>query len=204
MLNEKNTMEKQRTLVLVRHAKSSWSNPLQSDYERPLNDRGIHDAPMMGERLKEQNILPDLIISSTARRAAETAKKVAAAVGYDEQKIQWEEKLYHCIPPVFEEVLETVKDEVNTVFVVAHNPGISSFADSLDDSFTTGDMPTCAMVAARFAADSWSDFHFSDRKVFLYDYPKKNYYKHQNSQCQVIQVSPLQTIFRSYSVSSLG
>src|ERR1044072_742474 len=94
-----------RRLVMVRHAKSSWANPLQSDFERPLNDRGEHDAPMMGERLKKLGVVPDLIISSMAKRAKQTAKKVAAAVGYDANKIQWIDKLYHCIPSVFEEVL---------------------------------------------------------------------------------------------------
>ena len=78
-----------RSLFIIRHAKSSWKNPLQSDYERPLNDRGEADAPMMGERLKKLNIQPDLIISSTAKRAAQTAKKIAAAMGYSGDDIKW-------------------------------------------------------------------------------------------------------------------
>ena len=77
-----------RTLVMIRHAKSSWANPLQSDFERPLNERGQHDAPMMGERLKTLNIMPDLVIASPAKRAKQTAKKIAAALGYEEEKIQ--------------------------------------------------------------------------------------------------------------------
>lgn len=163
----------ERRVVLIRHAKSSWTNPLQSDYERPLNERGLHDAPMMGNRLRKQNILPDLIIASKAKRAAQTARRIAQSVGYDEREIQWEEKLYHCIPPVFEEVIEDIDDAVKTVFIVAHNPGITGFADGLDSSFRAGNMSTCALVGICFEAEGWDDFHFSERKVFLYDYPKK-------------------------------
>src|SRR2546423_519910 len=105
-----------KRLVLVRHAKSSWSNPLQSDYERPLNERGMRDAPEMGKRLKKAEIIPDLIIASTAKRAAETAKKVAAGVGYPEEKIQWQENLYHCISSVFDEIAREIDDKVKTAF----------------------------------------------------------------------------------------
>jgi phosphohistidine phosphatase len=72
----------ERTLVMIRHAKSSWANPLQSDFERALNERGERDAPMMGARLKAAGILPELIISSTAKRAKSTAKKIATALDY--------------------------------------------------------------------------------------------------------------------------
>lgn len=162
----------ERTLVMIRHAKSSWANPLQSDYERPLNDRGEHDAPMMGERLKKRNLLPDVIIASTAKRAKQTAKKIAKAVGYDEDKIVWHEKLYHCIPSVFEEVLYEVADDAKTVYIVAHNPGITEFVNELSDKFCTDNMPTCGIVGARFEAEQWNEFNRTNKEVILFDYPK--------------------------------
>jgi phosphohistidine phosphatase len=162
----------ERILVMVRHAKSSWANPLQSDFERPLNDRGEHDAPMMGERLKKKGIIPDLIIASTAKRAKQTAKKIAKEVGYDADKIDWQEKLYHCIPSVFEEVIYDVDSPVKTVFIVAHNPGISAFVNQLSDKFSIDHMPTCGVVAAKFEADQWNEFIRVNKQVFLYDYPK--------------------------------
>jgi phosphohistidine phosphatase len=165
----------ERTLVMIRHAKSSWANPLQSDFERPLNDRGEHDAPMMGERLKKKGIIPDLIIASTAKRAKQTAKKIAKEVDYDVDKIQWQEKLYHCIPSVFEEVIYEIDSSVKTVFIVAHNPGISSFANQLSDKFHTDHMPTCGIVGAKFEADEWSEFIRVNKQVFLYDYPKNEH-----------------------------
>jgi len=162
-----------RTLVMIRHAKSSWANPLQSDFERPLNDRGQKDAPMMGDRLNKCNLKPDLIISSTAKRAKQTAKKVAAAFGYDEGKIKWYDRLYHCIPSVFEEVLYEVDDSVQTVFVVAHNPGITDFVNQLSDKFKIDNMPTCGIVAAEFELEEWNEFSTTGKKVILFDYPKK-------------------------------
>lgn len=164
----------ERRLFMVRHAKSSWKNPLQSDFDRPLNDRGEHDAPMMGERLKKLGIMPDLIISSTAKRAAQTAKKIAQAIGYNTDKIQWQEKMYHCIPSVFEEVLYEVDDSINTVFMVAHNPGITDFVNKLSHDFKIDDMPTCGIVGAEFAAEQWNELSRVEKKVILFDYPKKD------------------------------
>lgn len=163
----------QRTLVMIRHAKSSWANPLQSDFERPLNDRGVHDAPEMGQRLKNLGVTPDLIIASTAKRAKQTAKKIASALGYDDAKIQWEEKLYHCIASVFEEVIYEIDDSVKTVFIVAHNPGITTFVNELSPDFSIENMPTCGIVAARVNAKHWNEFGRSDKKAFLFEYPKK-------------------------------
>jgi phosphohistidine phosphatase len=163
----------QRTIVMIRHAKSSWANPLQSDFERPLNDRGEHDAPMMGERLKKMKLNPDLIIASTAKRAKQTAKKIAKTIGYDEEKIQWEEKLYHCIPSVFEEIIYEIDDKIETVFIVAHNPGISSFVNQLSPEFSIDTMPTCGVVAAKIDTLHWSDYDLARKTVFLFEYPRK-------------------------------
>ena len=164
----------QRRLVLIRHAKSSWANPLQSDFDRTLNDRGMHDAPEMGQRLKKLGIIPDLIISSSAKRTRQTARRIAKEVGYDSDHIQWEEKLYHCIPSVFEEVIYEVSDAVKTIFIVAHNPGITGFVNQLSPDFTIDNMPTCGVVAAYVDTREWSAYALSERKVFLFEYPKKH------------------------------
>ena len=164
-----------RTIVLIRHAKSSWANPLQSDYDRPLNDRGKKDAPEMGAVLKSKNIIPDLIISSTARRAASTAKRIAAAVGFPAEKIDWQEKLYQCIPAVFEEIIDGLDDALRTVFIVAHNPGISEFANELAPGFHIDIVPTCGIVAMEMEAGRWDDYHAAKRRVFLSDAPKNHH-----------------------------
>lgn len=165
----------QRTLVMIRHAKSSWSNPLQSDFERSLNERGEHDAPVMGAQLKKLNIIPDLIISSTAKRTKQTAEKIAKAIGYDKDKIQHVDKLYHCTSSVFDEVIYELNDEAKTAFIVAHNPGITDFVNKLSENFNIDNMPTCGIVGATFEAAHWLDFTLEEKQVFLFEYPKKIY-----------------------------
>ena len=162
-----------KRVVLIRHAKSSWANPLQSDFERPLNDRGHQDAPMMGKRLKDAGIIPDKIISSTAKRASQTARHIAKSIGYPEDRIEWQEEMYHCVPAVFEEVIYALDDALETIFIVAHNPGISEFAADLDSSKTVHHMPTCAVVGIQMDADRWSDFRLAGKKLFLNDTPKR-------------------------------
>jgi phosphohistidine phosphatase len=164
----------QRTIVLIRHAKSSWANPLQSDFERPLNDRGKTDAPEMGKKLKKIGLKPDLIISSTAKRTRQTAKRIAEETGYETDNIKWEEKLYHCIPPVFEEVINEATNKAKTIFIVAHNPGITEFVNQLAPDFSVDNMPTCGIVGAHVDAEEWTDFTNAKRKVFLFEYPGKD------------------------------
>ena len=161
----------QRTLVMIRHAKSSWTNPLQSDFERPLNERGKKEAPEMGKKLKKAGIIPELIIASSAKRTKQTAKRIAEEVGYSEDKIKWEEKLYHCIPSVFEEVIYEIGQEVKTIFIIAHNPGITEFVNQLVPEFKIDNMPTCGVVASHIETEEWNNFSIATKKVFLFEQP---------------------------------
>lgn len=161
--------------MLIRHAKSSWANPAQTDFERPLNERGEHDAPMMGERLKKASLLPDLIVSSPAKRARQTAAKIGAAVGYSKDRIHMDERLYHCTPAVFEEVISELDNGLNTVFIVAHNPGITNFVNDLSDKFHVDNMPTCALAAVHGTVSAWPEFSAAEKEVFLFEYPKQFY-----------------------------
>jgi phosphohistidine phosphatase len=164
----------QRKLILIRHAKSSWGNPLQPDFERELNERGKHDAPHMGKKLKELKLSPDLIIASSAKRTVQTARKIASAVGYETDNIKCEEKLYHCTPSVFEDMICGLDNKITTVFIVAHNPGITEFVNGLSHDFKIDNMPTCGVVGATMDAHEWSDFSIAKRNVFLYEYPGKD------------------------------
>src|SRR5436190_18997490 len=83
-----------KIIILIRHAKSSWKFPELKDMDRPLNKRGLNDAPLMGKILKVLNLMPDLIISSPAVRASSTAKMIAQEVGFSENQIVTEEDLY--------------------------------------------------------------------------------------------------------------
>lgn len=163
-----------RTLVLIRHAKSDWNIAGQPDFERTLNERGKKDAPMMGQRLKDKNILPDLILSSSAKRAAKTARLIGEQLNYSKDNIQYLDKLYHAPPAIFEEVIttEAISDDVKTLFMVAHNPGISQFAFDITSFLPLPDMPTCGMVGVQFEAESWADFATVKHTLYFFDYPK--------------------------------
>ena len=162
-----------RTLIMIRHAKSSSAKFLQSDFDRVLNDRGEQDAADMGKKLNRLQLIPDLIIASNAKRTRQTAKRIAKEVGYI-GNIQWEEKLYHCAPEAFEEVIECLGDKVNTLFMVGHNPGITDFVNVLSPEFKIDNLPTCGMAGVQIIAESWKEFPNVKRKVFLFEYPGKH------------------------------
>lgn len=164
----------ERTLLLVRHAKSDWGNPQQQDYDRPLNARGQRDAPEMGRRLKTMGHVPDLIIASTANRAAATARLIAAAMGYAEAHIHWLDSLYHAPPRVFEEVMATsgIDRNIKTLMMVAHNPGITEFANQITEKFSIDNMPTCSIVAVKAESHDWESFISAGPGLLFFDYPK--------------------------------
>ncbi len=163
-----------RNLVLIRHAKSDWSTPGQQDFDRPLNERGKRDAPVMGQRLKDKGLVPDLILSSPAKRAATTARLIADATGYGRDNIQWIDRLYHCSAHTFEDVILTagIPDEVKTVFLFAHNPGITHFANETTEAWQIDNIPTCGVVALTFDAAGWSDYTSVKHSLLFFDYPK--------------------------------
>ncbi len=164
-----------RTIILIRHAKSSWNNPDQADFERALNGRGKHDAPLMGSILHKRNILPDLIVSSSAKRAEQTARKIAEAVGYPSEEIQYEEKLYLCEPEIFYQTIASLPADARNVYIIAHNPGITDFVNQLSDTFRIDNMPTCSLTGVRMESAGWAEFDSVHKNVFLFEYPKKYY-----------------------------
>ena len=127
----------------------------------------------MGEKLKALGVIPDLIICSKAKRTRQTAKRIANVLGYDLEKVLFEEKLYHCIPSVFEELLFEQDEKYKTVFIIAHNPGITEFTNQLSPAFDIDNMPTCGVAGVEFEADEWNGLPIADRKVFLFEYPGK-------------------------------
>ncbi|MBN1766145.1 MAG: histidine phosphatase family protein [Sedimentisphaerales bacterium] len=143
-----------KTLLLMRHAKSSWKDQSLSDHERPLNKRGKRDAPRMGELIKQKHLVPDMIISSTAVRARKTAEKVAQACGYTGEVVLRQE-LYHASPGTCLAVLARLGADNETVLLIAHNPGMVELLDMLSDNPL--DFPTAALAQITFEVDEWSD-----------------------------------------------
>lgn len=165
----------ERTIILIRHAKSSWADPDTSDFDRPLNERGKRDVPMMAARLLNRGIHPDLLVSSTAKRAATTAKGFAAMMNYPEKAIAWKPELYLPEPDVFTLVLEQLPDTAKTIALFSHNPGITYFANRLS-GVNIDNMPTCSMVAAKTNLPSWKGFEERSTKFWFFDAPKHPFF----------------------------
>ena len=160
-----------KTLILIRHAKSSWDDPGLSDFERPLNDRGKKDAPVMAERLYERGIKIDAFVSSPARRARKTAEQFAKRYKKDKEDLVLRTELYMASEEAFTTVIEKLDDSIDCVAIFSHNPGITDFANSLTDA-RTDNVPTCGIFAISIDAKKWNRFRDAKKKFLFFDYPK--------------------------------
>ena len=141
-------------LLLLRHAKSSWADPGRSDHDRPLNDRGRHAAPLMGRLVRRLDRLPDVILSSDSRRTRETVDLWSTGADWN-GSVEWLPDLYHASADRIERTLRDVEDAPR-VMIVAHNPGIETFATRL--AGTDVPMPTATLAIFDPPGDAWRDF----------------------------------------------
>ena len=160
-----------KTLYLLRHAKSSWSFDELSDQERPLNDRGRDDAPLMGQALAKRRICPDVIVSSPAVRAMSTAVLVAREMQYPHDKIVVEPGIYGADVDDFLAILKDLPDSAASALVVGHNPTITETANTLSPS-SINEMPTAAVVCLRFECEQWAEVSKVNAEFYFYDYPR--------------------------------
>ena len=144
-----------KTLLILRHAKSSWHNNHLPDHERPLNNRGQYDAPRMGKLMKQEDLVPDLIISSTAKRALMTAEAVALAMDY-EKGVQITRRFYLAPPEAYIKMLQTLDNQINCVLVVGHNPGVGTLVEQLTGVYER--MPTATLAQVALSIIQWSEF----------------------------------------------
>jgi len=160
-----------KTLYIIRHAKSSWDNLLLDDLSRPLNERGKLDAPRMAKRLKEKKVVPDLMLTSPAKRALETCKRIADILNYNDKKIKIENELYHADLDQLLSVVQSIKDKHDVVMIFGHNPGLTEFVNELGNQ-NIDNLSTCGIVCYEFAIDSWQDVTYGKGKLRFHDYPK--------------------------------
>src|SRR5215216_4925613 len=151
-----------KTLILVRHAKSSWDAVGLEDFERPLNERGKEDAPAMGKRLKDRKIEIDIFISSPAKRALKTARYFAKEYGVEKKEIVVENKLYGASVSAFLEVVSEIKNKHKTAIIFSHNPGITEFVNTLT-SVHLDNMSTSSIFGVQANCDKWIDFLKSEK-----------------------------------------
>ena len=159
-----------KTLILVRHAKSSWDEAGLSDSERPLNERGKRDAPEMAARLRKRGLTIDKLVSSPAERAFRTARYFAKEFEIKKEAIAVEKTLYGALPAQFLQVAASLKDKYGTVLFFSHNPGITDFANTITN-VRTDNIPTCGVFGVQANVESWKDFAKDEKNFLFYDYP---------------------------------
>ena len=160
-----------KSVLIIRHAKSSWDNVLQKDFDRPLNDRGQKDAPSMAKRLLDKKITIDGFISSPALRAYTTAIYFATIYGKKKKEVVTFPQLYEATAPVFYNIVSQTTDALNTIAIFSHNPGITDFVNSLTNT-RIDDMPTCGIFAVQADIEHWKDFDSANKTFWFFDYPK--------------------------------
>ena len=161
-----------KTLLLVRHAKSSWDNFTLSDFERPLNERGKTDAPKMAKRLRKRNIKVDAFISSPAKRAKKTAEYFIKEFDRDKDEIIFISSLYDASVSDFNAAIKSIDDKYDRVALFSHNPGITQLANELVAGAEIDNMPTCSIFAVQGDVEKWKDFSKVKKEFLFFDYPK--------------------------------
>jgi len=165
-------MAEHKTLILVRHAKSSWKDTTLNDIKRPLNKRGNKDAPKMGKHMAEHKILPEVIFSSPGLRALTTARLISLKIDIKPTDIIINEKIYTFDSEDLLNVIKALKDKYEKVMIVAHNPAITDLVNYLSGS-KIDNVPTCGVSVLKFPINSWKKVSKNKAKLDSFDYPKK-------------------------------
>lgn len=161
-----------KTIYIIRHAKSSWSISGQSDFERPLNDRGHKDAPVMAKRMLDKNLKIDAFISSPALRARQTCEHFCKAYNVNKNDIVFIDSLYHASPSTISNIVAQIDDQFKHVAIFTHNPGVTEYAENLIEDVYIDNMPTCGIFSVAAKTDKWNDFDDAQKSFLFFDYPK--------------------------------
>ncbi len=161
-----------KTVYLVRHAKSSWDHPDLRDIERPLNERGLRDAPLMAKLLQGKGVKPDAIISSPAVRALTTASFFKIELGLEGQDLLIRDEIYEAFPMLILKLIQLLPEDFKTVLIFGHNPTFTGVANMFSKSYISN-IPTCGVVEIKAKVDHWPDFNEKNAEVTEYYYPKQ-------------------------------
>ena len=173
------------TLSLLRHAKSSWANPLLADFDRPLAPRGEKAAPRIGAFIAAQGLIPDLILCSGSARTRQTLALAAehwppqANIGSDKANVRYDDGLYHATVPAMFAQLHGAPDGKTHLMMVGHNPGMEAFAAQLVGGGEPADLrnlthkyPSGALAVIAFKTPHWRDIGPGDGHLTLFKRPK--------------------------------
>lgn len=160
-----------KKIYVVRHAKSSWEDMTLIDKKRPLNSRGKRDAPKMAVWCKNNDIIPDKIISSTATRARATADIFKSTMVLGDAHFELEDNLYHAPAETYMEVCYRLEEEVKAVMMFGHNPGITELANIVGNDYIDN-IPTCGILIMESTATSWQDVDINNCQLVNWKAPK--------------------------------
>jgi phosphohistidine phosphatase len=161
-----------KKLYIIRHAKSSWEDSDQPDFERPLNKRGEHDADKIAQKLKVEKVSPELILSSPAKRALTTANIFAEKLNYPIENIVTDINIYEAGLKELTSVLHNLENTSKNVMLFGHNPGLTSLVNMLGDK-PVPHLPTCGVVGLKLNIESWEKLERYSGEIFLFEFPKK-------------------------------
>lgn len=161
-----------KTVFFIRHAKSSWSDSSLRDIQRPLNKRGLRDAPFMAKMLKGTGVSVDQIISSPANRAFTTATYFAEAFEISKGDIFVNDDIYEAYASTVIDIVKNLPDHLDTVLVFGHNPTFTSIANNFTKNYIAN-LPTCGIVQVTANINNWSDLNESTGQLTAIHYPKQ-------------------------------
>lgn len=161
-----------KLVYLVRHAKSSWDHPGLSDFDRPLSERGLKNAPFMARLMTVQEQKADMIITSTARRAMETANFFANAFELNPHNFVTRPDLYETDADHYFEVIRGIPDWIEVAYLFGHNPTLTMVANTFP-TVTLDNMPTCGVLKIESFAENWQQFNTENSFVRHVYYPKQ-------------------------------
>ncbi|MBU0721209.1 histidine phosphatase family protein [bacterium] len=159
-----------KKLYIIRHAKSSWKDKKLGDFERPLNKRGMLDAPFMGNLLKSRGVIPDIILLSPALRTKTTAEMIANTLKFT-KSIVMNKDIYEAGANTLHKIVTKIDDKNETAFLIGHNPGLNMLAERYVDMYDN--IPTCGIVEIEFDCESWRQISPENAKFISFEYPKK-------------------------------
>lgn len=160
-----------KQLLIFRHAKSDWGNSEISDFNRPLNARGLKDAPTMGKRLKKRDWIPEKVISSPATRAITTAQLVCKEIDYPQDSIVENKSIYDATCTQLMKIINNLDNKADSIALFGHNNGITDLVIYLTDA-DIYNIPTAGMVLISFPFDDWAMISKHTGEVTFYDFPK--------------------------------
>ena len=162
-----------KEIIFIRHAKSEWGNEGLKDIDRPLNERGYTDAYFLSFWYAKNKPAPDLILSSTATRAYNTAQIFARALDLETEKFQLDERIYESSSQTLFEIIKNVPPSVDRLMMFGHNPGFTNTCNEISDDLFFENVPTCGIVSFHLDIFNWSQSITKKGKINFYQFPKE-------------------------------